>query len=84
MLYPQAKEPLTQEQFLHPGPEYRGTPFWSWNCELSEDLLGRGIDNVPDAFAGQYRDVPGEGSFLQPIFRSSRGWLANASRDQVL
>jgi hypothetical protein len=24
-------------QFLHPGPAYRGKPFWSWNGELEED-----------------------------------------------
>ena len=58
MLYPQAKEPLTQEQFLHPGPEYRGTPFWSWNCELSEDLLGRGIDMLKSmGFGGFHMHV---------------------------
>ena len=41
MLYPKSKEPeLPQELFKDPGCEYRGTPFWAWNCKLEkEDLL---------------------------------------------
>ena len=30
MLYPKsAEKELTQEQFRHPGSEYRGAPFWA-------------------------------------------------------
>ncbi|MCD7776065.1 MAG: hypothetical protein LUH54_01660, partial [Firmicutes bacterium] len=32
-------EKLTDELFVNPTSEYRGTPFWSWNCELSKDEL---------------------------------------------
>ena len=41
MLYPKNKAPeLSQELFRAPGCEYRGTPFWAWNCKLEkEDLL---------------------------------------------
>ena len=41
MLYPKNKAPeLSQELFNDPGCEYRGTPFWAWNCKLEkEDLL---------------------------------------------
>jgi len=44
MLYPDANKPLSREVFANPGSAYRGTPFWSWNCELTEDMLARGID----------------------------------------
>jgi hypothetical protein len=44
MLYPDTNGPLSPETFAHPGAAYRGTPFWAWNCELSEDVLARGID----------------------------------------
>lgn len=30
---------LTAEIFRSPGSEYRGTPFWSWNCEVTEELV---------------------------------------------
>lgn len=40
MLYPRNKEKeLTKELFANPGSEYRGTPFWSWNCKVSRKLI---------------------------------------------
>ena len=41
MLYPKNTEhQLSEQLFKAPGCEYRGTPFWAWNCELQkEDLL---------------------------------------------
>lgn len=41
MLYPKSKEKkLSGELFQNPTSEYRGTPFWSWNCHLdTEELL---------------------------------------------
>ena len=40
MLYPRSKEPqLSDELFHNPSSEYRGAPFWAWNCELKEDEL---------------------------------------------
>ncbi|HHX61319.1 MAG TPA: hypothetical protein GX707_11510, partial [Epulopiscium sp.] len=40
MLYKKATLPkLTQELFTNPTSEYRGTPFWSWNCEITKDLI---------------------------------------------
>ncbi len=58
MLYPHAQEPVAMERFLRPDPEYRGTPFWSWNCELDEDLLQRGIDTLKQmGFGGFHMHV---------------------------
>ena len=41
MLYPKSTEKtLSPELFRNPGSEYRGAPFWAWNCKLDrEDLL---------------------------------------------
>ena len=40
MLYPKAKqEKLNKELFESPSAEYRGAPFWAWNCELDVDVL---------------------------------------------
>ena len=40
MLYPRSTDPkLCPELFKNPGSEYRGTPFWAWNCELEKDEL---------------------------------------------
>ncbi|MBR6767066.1 MAG: hypothetical protein IKM02_03860 [Clostridia bacterium] len=40
MLYPRSTDPrLSPELFKAPGSEYRGAPFWAWNCELEKDEL---------------------------------------------
>ena len=45
MLYKENKgKGIDKDLFKNPGSEYRGTPFWSWNCKLSEDELLRQIE----------------------------------------
>lgn len=45
MLYQKNTAPkLTAELFSNPTSEYRGTPFWAWNCELDGEQLLRQID----------------------------------------
>jgi hypothetical protein len=45
MLYPKNNEKkLSAQLFAHPGSEYRGTPFWAWNCQLDAEELKRQID----------------------------------------
>ena len=40
MLYPRKNDPvLSGKLFREPTSEYRGTPFWAWNCELEKDEL---------------------------------------------
>ncbi|MGN1129043.1 MAG: hypothetical protein ACI4T6_08850, partial [Candidatus Flemingiibacterium sp.] len=42
MLYKKNKsETLDMELFENPTAEYRGTPFWAWNCKVSPDLIKR-------------------------------------------
>lgn len=45
MLYPKrAEKTLSTKLFQNPTREYRGTPFWSWNCKITEDLVRDQID----------------------------------------
>ena len=44
MLYPKKHEKLSRELFANPTSEYRGTPFWAWNCELEKNELLRQLD----------------------------------------
>ena len=47
MLYKKNSEAsLSDELFKSPTAEYRGTPFWSWNCNLNEKELLRQIDEL--------------------------------------
>lgn len=44
MLYKKNKEDvLPDELFRNPTCEYRGTPFWAWNCKLEKGMLERQI-----------------------------------------
>ncbi len=45
MLYKKnGTESLDEALFKNPTAEYRGTPFWAWNCILDKDALLRQID----------------------------------------
>ena len=37
-------EKLDMGLFKNPTSEYRGAPFWSWNCKLENDELLRQIE----------------------------------------
>lgn len=40
MLYRKNQNPkLERELFANPSSEYRGTPFWSWNCRVTKELI---------------------------------------------
>ncbi|MDR1629733.1 MAG: hypothetical protein LBS36_05915 [Oscillospiraceae bacterium] len=45
MLYKKNTEhSLSRELFQNPTCEYRGTPFWAWNCKMNMDQLSRQIE----------------------------------------
>jgi hypothetical protein len=47
MLYPKNNSAeLDRKLFKNPTSEYRGTPFWAWNCQLTPDLLKRQIEHL--------------------------------------
>jgi len=59
MLYPENKsKELHFETFKNPGPEYRGAPFWAWNCALNEETLLREIEAMKEmGFGGFHMHV---------------------------
>lgn len=50
MLY--NKKELTKELFQNPTSEYRGTPFWAWNCKLNKEQLHRQIEFMKEMGMG--------------------------------
>ena len=56
MLYPKKQtEALDMELFRNPTKEYRGAPFWAWNCELKKEVLEKQIDVMKEmGFGGYY------------------------------
>lgn len=59
MLYPRsAEEALSEELFKNPSSEYRGAPFWAWNCALERDELLRQLDVLRQMGLGVTVRVP--------------------------
>ena len=55
MLYPKNESAkLSTELFENPTSEYRGAPFWAWNCKLDKDLLLREIDQLKEMGMGGF------------------------------
>lgn len=55
MLYPKNNDKnLTKELFQNPTAEYRGTPFWAWNCKLDEGLLHKQIEYLKEMGMGGF------------------------------
>ena len=59
MLYKKNREKtLSPELFREPTSEYRGTPFWAWNCRLEKDELLRQLDVLKEmGFGGAHMHV---------------------------
>ena len=59
MLYPRNKdEQLSDALFRNPGSEYRGTPFWAWNCQLEKEELLRQLEVMKKmGFGGAHMHV---------------------------
>ena len=43
-LYPKSQESLTDEIFLNPTSEYRGAPFWAWNCRMTPEKIDEMVE----------------------------------------
>ena len=55
MLYKKNKEAqLSKALFRNPTSEYRGTPFWSWNCKLDKELLLKEINSLKEMGFGGF------------------------------
>lgn len=55
MLYKQNNtEKLSEELFKHPTSEYRGAPFWAWNCKLDKDVLLEQIEFLKEMGFGGF------------------------------
>lgn len=62
MLYEKNLEKsLSLSLFKNPTSEYRGTPFWAWNCELSNELLNDQIETFKSMGFGGFHMHPRTG-----------------------
>ena len=69
MLYPKSQsECLDFNLFQNPTSEYRGTPFWSWNCKLTKELIEKQIDVFRQMGFGGFHVHPRTG--LETVYLS--------------
>lgn len=55
MLYPhKSKAGLDFDLFKNPTSEYRGTPFWAWNCKLNKEILEKQIEYLKEMGLGGF------------------------------
>ena len=55
MLYKRNTEnKLDEKLFQNPSSEYRGTPFWAWNCQLNQEQLDRQIEYLKEMGFGGF------------------------------
>ena len=55
MIYKNNKKMFDEEEFKNPSKEYRGAPFWAWNCKLKKEELLRQITCLKEmGFGGFY------------------------------
>ncbi|GHU71205.1 hypothetical protein FACS1894184_17690 [Clostridia bacterium] len=55
MLYPSSKSPvLDSGTFVNPPTEYRGAPFWAWNCDMTPSMLTRQIEILKEMGLGGF------------------------------
>lgn len=51
-LYRKNKDPLNDSLFENPTSEYRGTPFWAWNCQMTKEKVTMIVDTLKDMGMG--------------------------------
>ncbi len=52
MLYPKKEEPFQESLFRSPTSEYRGAPFWAWNCAMTEEMVDATIRDLREMGMG--------------------------------
>ncbi|MBE5774280.1 MAG: hypothetical protein E7337_10150 [Clostridiales bacterium] len=53
-LYRNEEPVLSRGMFANPPSEYRGAPFWAWNCVIEKDTLDEQIENFKKMGMGGY------------------------------
>ena len=89
MFYPEnRKKQLDEKTFKNPPSVYRATPFWAWNCDLTEDLLLREIDQMKKMGMGGFHMHCRSGmstTYLSPQFMQLiRACVDKAKKEKML
>ena len=88
MLYEKNKaKTLSPELFRDPTSEYRGTPFWAWNCELSPELLKKEIVYMKEMGFGGFHMHPRVGMatpYLTDEYMDLVGECVEKARDEKM
>lgn len=47
-----AEEKLSENLFMNPTAEYRGTPFWAWNCKMTHEHVENSYSELEEMGMG--------------------------------
>ncbi len=84
MFYPKTKtRKLDAKLFKNPTSEYRGTPFWAWNCELDKDELLWQIDVLREMGFGGFH-MHSRSGMATPYLSDEFMDLVKACRDKAI
>ena len=88
MLYDKSRtKELQPSLFETPSSEYRGAPFWAWNCRLTEELLTEQIDILKEMGFGGFHMHPRTGfatPYLSPEhMQLVRSCVEKARKEQM-
>ena len=79
---------LSSELFKSPTCEYRGTPFWSWNCKMTPEILEKQIGYLKEMGFGGFHMHSRSGmdnAYLSDEFMSLvRGCVDKAKAEEML
>ena len=89
MLYKKNQtEKLDETLFQNPSSEYRGTPFWSWNCDLNKEQLNRQIDVLKEMGFGGFHMHSRTGMAVEYLSDEFMGLIENcvnkAEKEEML
>ena len=84
MFYPKTRtKKLDSKLFKNPTSEYRGTPFWAWNCELTKEELTWQIDVLREMGFGGFH-MHSRSGMATPYLSEEFMELVKACRDKAV
>ena len=69
---------LSEELFKSPTSEYRGTPFWAWNCKMTPEILEKQIEYLMNVIKTQ------QGTIINQQAQVSKEYVVISMFDGIL
>lgn len=81
MLYPNNQAAFDPELFAQPTADYRGVPFWSWNCAVTPEKITRQVECFRQMGMGGAMVHPRTGLDTEYLSEEYMTLVADAEKD---